>query len=149
MNTKETTAQTIKHIVLEIEPMGAVRSQGKRSFKNPNKAKALARYVKYKEKLQWLMLSQGVRDLPNTLEYVIFKMPIPNPNRKGISKKDREKYLSRIGELHLQKPDLDNMLKGLLDANGKDDSHIACINGPFKKVWCAHEHGSICFGIKV
>lgn len=48
---------------------------------------------------------------------IVFHMPIP----KSYSNK---KKLSIIGKPHTQKPDLDNLLKALMDAVFEDDGHI-------------------------
>lgn len=63
---------------------------------------------------------------------IIFVIPFP----KSYSKKKKE---SLDGKPHLLKPDVDNLLKALLDAifnkeTGKDDAHIWHI-GDIKKVW--------------
>ena len=48
---------------------------------------------------------------------VVFHMPMP----KSWSKKDRTEML---GKPHQQKPDIDNLVKALLDAVLGDDSHV-------------------------
>lgn len=129
-----------KLVVLKVTPMGAVRSNGKKSQYHTKNGQRVKKYVNYKKKLAWLLRQQKVDNIPNTLEFLTFYMPIPNNNNK--------KYLDRVGKLHKQKPDLDNLVKGLLDANGKEDSHIAWIKNGLKKEWCLKGEERIEFGIK-
>lgn len=70
----------------------------------------------------------GVSETP----IVIFKIPMP----KSWSKKKR---LAMLGKPHQQTPDIDNLLKALLDAVFKDDSHVYKVKAA--KYWC--ETGSI------
>ena len=63
------------------------------------------------------------------LNYKGFEFVIPMP--KSWSKK---KKLLMDGQPHVQKPDLDNLLKGIGDAHYQDDSVIHCIDG-IKKTW--------------
>lgn len=63
---------------------------------------------------------------------VIFELPMP----KSWSKKKRN---DMRGQVHTQKPDIDNLIKALFDAVFKDDSHIAAVFAV--KRWA--EEGSI------
>lgn len=56
----------------------------------------------------------------NNGDKVIFYLPIP----KSWSKKKKAEH---DGAPHMQKPDVDNLLKALLDAIYEDDSHIYSI----------------------
>src|SRR5262245_57443372 len=51
---------------------------------------------------------------------VVFFLPMPKSWGKG-------KRALMLGRLHKQRPDVDNLLKGLLDALYGDDSHVASI----------------------
>jgi Holliday junction resolvase RusA-like endonuclease len=132
-------------IELEITPQGAVRSNGKNSMYHPTKGKRLKRYVQYKKDLALLMRTQGIENLPGEIEELVFMMPIPNP-QVG-SKKIKAEKLSRIGNPHQMKPDFDNLIKPILDASGKDDSHVwRC--GELKKIWTEFGKGKIIITLK-
>lgn len=66
-----------------------------------------------------------VKDLPIPF-HVIFIIPMP----KSWSKKKRREML---GEPHRQRPDLDNILKGFLDALFEDDAGVW--DGRATKLW--------------
>ena len=61
---------------------------------------------------------------------IVFGMPMP----KSWSKK---KKAEMKGMPHQQKPDIDNLLKALLDAVHKDDAHIYSIS--VRKVWSSDD----------
>lgn len=63
---------------------------------------------------------------------VVFYLPQP----KSWSAKKRA---AMAGQLHRQKPDLDNLLKALVDAVYKDDAHLAFICA--EKRWATDEPG--------
>ena len=132
-------------IEIDITPQGAVRSNGKGSMYHPTKGPRLKRYVKYKKDLAFLMKINKIGNLPGEIEGLTFMMPIPNP-AVG-SKKVREEKLSRIGNPHQMKPDFDNLIKPVLDASGKDDSHVwRC--GEMKKIWTNFGNGKIIITLK-
>ena len=64
----------------------------------------------------------------------VFNMPMP----KSWRKKKKEKM---IHAPHKQKPDIDNLLKGLMDALLEEDSHVHTVFS--RKIWA--EEGSIVF----
>ena len=76
---------------------------------------AVARYRAFADECRLLM---GDIDLDG--KTIIFHMPMP---RSWTLKKKRE----MDGQLHRQRPDIDNLGKSLLDAIYGDDSHIADI----------------------
>ena len=130
---------------LNITPQGAVRSNGKYSMYHATKGKRVRKYVRYKKDLALIMRSQGIEGLPDEIESMTFYLPIPNP-QVGSKKIIKEK-LSRIGNPHRQKPDIDNLIKPILDASGKDDSHIwRC--GEVKKLWADYGKGKIIIILK-
>ena len=64
----------------------------------------------------------------------VFNIPMP----KSWSKKKKKEM---INTNHKQKPDIDNLVKGLMDALLKEDSHVHTVFA--RKVWT--EEGSIIF----
>ena len=75
----------------------------------------------------------GVTATPVALD---FTAHIPMP--PSWSKK---KQAAMAGELHRQKPDLDNIAKAIMDALWEDDSGIAHLHG--HKFWCRNEDANI------
>ena len=137
--------EKIIEVKLNITPQGAVRSNGKNSMYHPTKGPRIKKYVQYKKDLIQLMKDNGISNMPEEIEYIYFMMPIPNPEVG--SKKVKAEKLSRIGNPHKQKPDFDNLIKPILDASGKDDSHIwRC--GELQKLWTDFNDGSIIIGLK-
>lgn len=65
-------------------------------------------------------------EVPESGSKVIFRVPMP----KSWSKK---KKAEMVGKPHQQKPDVDNLLKALLDAIYDDDAHIWDIHAV--KLW--------------
>lgn len=63
---------------------------------------------------------------PESGDLVVFFMPIP----KSWTKKRKA---ADLGHPHTQRPDVDNLLKALLDASYGEDSHIWAISAA--KVW--------------
>lgn len=143
--TMESSIENTYSVSIDITPMGAVRSQGASSLKNPKKRKTVKRYIEYKKNLKCLLLAEGIRELPDEIEAITFLMPIPDPAIG--SKKIREEKLSRIGKPHQQKPDWDNLIKPIFDAGGTDDSHVwRC--GEVKKLWTEFGKGKIIIILK-
>ena len=95
----------MKEIIIPIIPMGAVRLT-QRSLWSPKARK----YAAYKDAIKDQM--DGYT-LPEELE-IEFHLPMP----KSWSNKKRE--ASRGGP-HKQRPDVDNLCKGFMDAFGVDD----------------------------
>lgn len=91
------------------------------------KRKCVVEYWAFKDecKLKKVMLKDH--------DSVLFIIPMP----KSWSKKKKEEM---NGNLHKQKPDLDNLLKGLMDAVFDDDSALSSVSG-LMKVW--GENGAI------
>ncbi len=65
-------------------------------------------------------------EIPASKAHVLFKLPMPKSWTK-----QRKKIME--GQPHQQRPDVDNLLKSLLDALFKDDAHIWDIR--VSKVW--------------
>ena len=88
--------------------------------------KITADYWAYKSELVSLANKAGLTALPSEIHHINFRMEMPATWSK-------KKKLEMNGKLHTQRPDLDNLLKGLQDALCKEDSHIAQINGLSKR----------------
>lgn len=111
-------------LFIPIEPMGAVRMTQRSKYLS---AKA-QRYLAYKSFLQWQAKQQakGVFFHNGTLEVTIwFTMPVPD----SWSKKNRE---AAVGEYHIKKPDIDNLVKGVFDSLNKivwhDDNQVSKVS---------------------
>lgn len=107
-----------------IKPMGAVRLvHSDKWAKRP----AAVKYFEYKNELQKLFPT----DIISENLYAIFLIPMP----KSWTKK---KKVINLHQPHLQKPDWDNLAKGLQDALMKDDS--AVWTGCITKYWAEKGH---------
>lgn len=93
-----------------------------------NPSKAARKYYGYKDLLRAERNRLGIPELPNRLRVLVFLVPMP----KSWSK---VKKAQMLGQLHEQRPDLDNYLKAFWDALCKEDSHIASIKGELGKYW--------------
>jgi len=82
------------------------------------------KYWEYKDNIR-LWARENNFNLGNEI-CVIFYIPMP----KSWSLKKKEQML---GKTHQQRPDIDNLLKGLMDALLEEDSHIHSVYA--KKVW--------------
>jgi|TARA_R110000823_G_scaffold149486_1_gene280253 Holliday junction resolvase RusA-like endonuclease len=90
------------------------------------------KYWEYKDDIKnWAVESNF--NLGNEI-YCVFNIPMP----PSWSKKKKEEML---GKNHQQRPDIDNLLKGLMDALLEEDSHIHTVYA--NKVWS--DEGSIDF----
>ena len=81
-------------------------------------------YWAYKDEL-----NEKIKDIDIELKdelFIEFYMPMP----KSWSKKKKEEHYLKP---HQQKPDIDNLLKGVMDALFKEDSHVHTVYG--KKTW--------------
>ena len=85
-------------------------------------------YFEWCNAVKVLLLQQGLRQIPDEVSKLYFFMPMP----KSWSKKMRKEM---EGQLHKQTPDLDNMLKALLDAMNKDDKSFSHVRNGFGKIW--------------
>lgn len=112
-------------MIIKIDPMGAPRQTQRDVWK---KRPVIVRYHAYRDQLN---LQLPGYDLGLSL-HIIFRIAIP----KSYSKKKRAEY---IGTLHDQKPDIDNLVKGFMDAFHVEDKHVAVLHA--EKYWA--EQGSI------
>lgn len=85
------------------------------------------RYFAYRDHLVYLANLKGLHSLPGSIESIVFRIPMP----ASWSQKKRKEL---NGTPHQQVPDLDNYLKGFLDALCLDDKHIYSIH-KLKKIW--------------
>lgn len=130
--------------VLDIEPMGAVRTTQK--GQHTDRAKT---YHSWMNKVRWiwkkLVLDNNLNpdfSITESIDSITFAMSIPDPG-KG-TKKQQEERLSLIGNPHKKKPDIDNLFKALTDAicYEKDDSHIHTV-GMMRKIYAPFNKGYI------
>lgn len=84
------------------------------------KRPCVLRYFAFRDEVRL----KGVQ-VPNE-SLVVFQLPMP----ESWSKKKKE---AMCGKYHMQKSDVDNLLKGLLDAVYDDDAHISNLH--LIKIW--------------
>lgn len=77
----------------------------------------------YKEQLLWA--AKLCKFSPGTALEMTFYMPLPRVQKKSDTRKP--------GDPHTQKPDIDNLVKGVLDSFFEDDSNVHEVNA--KKIW--------------
>lgn len=106
-------------VINGVKPMGAVRMTRRGKWTNP----AAQRYLSYKQTIGNQLKKQFIDELisgPIEVD-LIFKMPIPE---SWSNKKKRE----AIGQPHVKKSDIDNLIKGVFDASNKiiwnDDNQV-------------------------
>lgn len=112
-------------MIYNVIPMGAVRMNKADAWK---KRPVVLRYFRFKDDLR----ASGLNTIPEGGK-IIFRLPMP-ASWSGKRKREAD------GKPHTQKPDLDNMLKAVLDTIYEEDCHIWNIGG-LEKYW-AYE-GSI------
>lgn len=108
----------------QITPMGAVRMNKADAWR---KRPAVLRYMAFKDQVRasGMILEPG--------QSIIFLIPMP----KSWSKRKRALMNETY---HTQKPDLDNLLKAVMDSIFIDDAHISHL-GKLVKLWS--EDGAI------
>ena len=128
-------------ILLDIEPMGAVRVTSKGKF-----SERAVKYHHWMATVKWLWvkecLDRGYSKnfvLPGVIEYIEFGLSINDPDKKG-----NKGAVHLVGKPYMKKPDLDNLYKAFIDAvcYKGDDSHIWCVNG-MRKVYSNYGKGYI------
>jgi len=113
-----------------IDPVAAPRMSQRDKWKP---SKAASKYFAFRDNLCYLAYLQGLYGLPDTIDAIQFEIPMP------VSWSNRKKE-EMNSSLHQQTPDLDNLLKALLDTLCPTDQHV-CSIGKLSKVW--GETGSI------
>lgn len=108
----------------DITPMGKPRMTRSDKWKQRD---CVMRYRAFKDECRY----KGV-ELPESNAHVVFVVPMP---KSWSQKKKRE----MLGAPHRQKPDVDNMLKALMDALFEEDSAVWDVRAT--KIW--GETGSI------
>ena len=102
----------MKHLkTFNVIPMGKPRMNKADAWK---KRPCVLKYWAYKDEL---LLQVGKFVMPESDFRVVFYLPMP----KSWSKKFK---LTMINKPHKQKPDVDNLLKGLMDCLCKEDKFI-------------------------
>jgi Holliday junction resolvase RusA-like endonuclease len=107
---------------LNITPLGKPRMTQRNKWYTPP---ALQKYWDYANELKRLLPDY---QLPIILN-IVFYIPFP----KSYSHKKRREL---IGLLHMERPDIDNLAKGFMDAfkdNGTDDKKVAILHA--EKYW--------------
>lgn len=101
--------------IIKLKPFPAPRLHGRYPTKQTEKYKA------FRTELLMRARIEGLRDLPSAIGFT-FEIPMP----PSWSNKKRERMR---GQLHQQKPDLDNLIKAVKDSftygRHLDDSHVA------------------------
>jgi Holliday junction resolvase RusA-like endonuclease len=119
----------------DIAPVGAPRLS-RRDRWDPSPA--ARRYYAFRDHFTLLANAQGLTELPPAMAF-IFAVPMP----ASWSKREQAQH---IGRMHQNKPDIDNMIKAVLDSltygKGRDDAHLSTIIFA-QKVWADHGAGSI------
>ena len=114
----------------KIDPVAAPRmTQADRWNNRP----IVQKYFDFRNELKYIAYLKGLKVVPSALEAITFSIPMP----RSWSKKKREEM---NGTPHQQTPDLDNLLKALLDGLCAEDNYVHSI-GRLRKIWT--EEGSI------
>jgi Holliday junction resolvase RusA-like endonuclease len=86
------------------------------------------KYYVYSNFLRLQANIQGLESLPPVIESLYIHIPMP----KSWSKKKKE---AMNGRIHEQTPDIDNILKGIMDTLCKEDKHVAHFKSGLGKFW--------------
>lgn len=115
--------------VFDVIPMGAPRMTQRDRWGGKRQRPCVSKYFSYRDQVRW-----QVKDwiFPEHGCHVVFHLPLP--------KKPRKSKGQVVGYPHKQTPDIDNLLKALLDALFLEDSGVFDIRGT--KLW--GEAGKIC-----
>ena len=105
-------------MIYDITPMGAPRMTRADTWK---KRPVVLRYYDFKD----LCKKQGLTF--NSGQSITFVIPFPKSYPKN-------KRAALLNQPHILKPDIDNLMKAVLDAIYDDDSHIWHI-ADMKKIW--------------
>jgi len=86
--------------------------------------KCVVKYWAFKDQLKRLFKENNIV-IKDEL-YIEFRLPMP----KSWSKKKKKEH---NGEFHNKRPDIDNLLKSVLDALFEEDSHVHSVKA--RKLW--------------
>jgi Holliday junction resolvase RusA-like endonuclease len=100
--------------VIHVNPVPKPRMTKQDTWK---KRPIVERYWAYKNEMVARFKLLGLSGLPGHIKLLHFTMQMP----KSWSKKKRDEM---NGQPHKQKPDIDNMLKGVFDCLCEEDEHI-------------------------
>ena len=104
----------MKIVIDDITPMGAVRVNRRTIYKPGSPA---ARYAAYKEELRLKWMAQTKEVLPPRDLAITFHLPMPESW-------SAKKKIARAGTAHTSRPDVDNILKGVMDSLCREDKYI-------------------------
>jgi Holliday junction resolvase RusA-like endonuclease len=136
-------------LFIPIEPMGAVRT----TQKAKHVSESYKRYAAYKQELGY-MVGSRLQFIPAgkaiTITDLTFYMPMNDDKKTRIMLDGKRKTFKTIeGTPHLNKPDIDNLVKGLFDSLNKiawaDDNQVYQVTN-VKKVYS--DYPGIEFGIE-
>jgi Holliday junction resolvase RusA-like endonuclease len=88
------------------------------------KRKCVIKYWHFKDKLKRLFRENNIV-IKDEL-FIEFRLPMP----KSWSKKKKKEY---NGQFHDKRPDIDNLLKSVLDSLFEEDSHVHSVKA--RKLW--------------
>jgi len=111
--------------VFKIDPVPKPRMVSSDKYK---RREATSRYWAFKDQLRIKANLYGLTHLPGKIACILFYLPLPQS--WSTKKKEKMRWMP-----HQQRPDLDNLLKGLQDALCSEDKHIYEITGPLGKYW--------------
>lgn len=109
----------MKPITLNVTPVAKPRMTQSDRW---NTRKCVMDYWMFKDEVR---LAMGNREFPHPV-HIVFVLPMP----KHWSKKEK---CRKDGHLHQQRPDWDNLAKGLTDALFEEDSHLCDVR--VTKIW--------------
>lgn len=106
-----------------IDPMSAPTMTAADKY---NKRPIVSRYFGYRNQIRCQANLKGLRDLPGCIDSLIFNIPMP-----GFWSKRKKNEMR--GQNHTTRPDIDNILRGVMNVFG-EDSHIHTIRN-LQKIW--------------
>ena len=116
--------------VFDVTPVAKPRMSQRDQW---NERPVVNKYFAFRDQIPYLSRLKCIQSIPVAIGSIIFNIPMPGSWSKN-------KRVEMNGRPHQQTPDLDNYLKGFLDAVCSEDRHIHCI-GKLRKVWA--EAGNI------
>ncbi len=108
-------------ITFPISPMGKPRMTQRDKWK---KRTVIQRWYEFKDSINAIAASEGYA-VADRLD-IVFYIPMP----KSWSKKKKTEMYAKP---HQQRPDIDNMIKGFMDALCQEDSYVWAVNA--EKFW--------------
>ena len=120
--TRNVIRNKMREFQIAIDPVPAPRQTVK------DKWKPSARVIKYrafKDELQWKLKQKGLLECPTEMSLVFYlEMPISWTEKKRIE---------HSGAPHQSRPDIDNLVKAVMDSWRGEDSHVWKIQA--EKYW--------------